>query len=477
MCVVVAARARRPDGAEAGATAPGRHVLSAGIVSAGPREPWIQTPRAGSFNRASAGSCGALHSLCSRRGPREAAQKAAQKMAQVAPEVVVAGQVVGPPVVAAQVVTPQAAVPDRGAGDQSGKPGLMALAAAIAIPDSAPGELYMKQRIQWLETLTAGMYENMNIYDVHSKPPETKSGRRGSFLAETKVAQVLGHSTECERQCCAPAHSLMLHVNDKDGNTMVTIQRPGWGTGKYCLNHGACMDCCRDEIIVHEGRVDAEADACLCCSCCPCCDGCGQRVVNPNPISKARVPYLGGGCAPQIDVYEDHDSARPNGRVTGPCCFGGCSEFCCESKFMYKTLDGRDVSRIRKLVPTNCCDCLKELCTDADNYKLEFYEGSTNEEKANTIGLALLTDYMFFERDLGVCTCGQTNDGNPYIMFTLCLTFIYGCICPCNATVVFPVKEALRAAAGGGPDAPDAAEPEDPWLRNYLRNRKMHHRK
>ena len=108
-------------------------------------------------------------------------------MAQVAPEVVVAGQVVGPPVVAGQVVTPQVAVPDRGAGDQSGKPGLMALAAAIAIPDSAPGELYMKQRIQWLETLTAGMYENMNIYDVHSKPPETKSGRRGSFLAETKV--------------------------------------------------------------------------------------------------------------------------------------------------------------------------------------------------------------------------------------------------------------------------------------------------
>ena len=73
--------------------------------------------------------------------------------------------------------------------------------------------------------------------------------------------------------------------------------------------------------------------------------------VNPNPISKARVPFLGGGCAPQIDVYEDHDSARPNGRVTGPCCFGGCSEFCCESKFMYRTLDGRDVSRVRKLVP------------------------------------------------------------------------------------------------------------------------------
>ena len=92
-------------------------------------------------------------------------------------------------------------------------------------------------------------------------------------------------------------------------------------------------------------------------------------------------------------------------------------------------------------------------------------------------GLALLADYMFFERDLGMCTLGLTEDGNPYVMCTLCLTYIYGCICPCCVTVVLPVKEALKAAGGGGPDAPDAAEPEDPWLRNYLRNRKMHHRK
>ena len=33
------AAAGAPDGAEAGATAPGRHVLSAGIASAGPCEP------------------------------------------------------------------------------------------------------------------------------------------------------------------------------------------------------------------------------------------------------------------------------------------------------------------------------------------------------------------------------------------------------------------------------------------------------
>ena len=198
-------------------------------------------------------------------------------MAQVAPEVVVAGQVVGPPVVAAQVVTPQVAPPDRGPGDQSGKPGLMALAAAINLPDGAAGILDMRQHWSALEALTGGAYEKANIYDIHHHVEDKKA----RFSAESKAVQVVAHSTWCERQCCAPGHSIMLHVNDQAGNTMVTIQRPGWGTGKYCLNHGACMDCCRDEIIVHEGRVDAEADACLCCKCCPCCDGCGQRVVNP----------------------------------------------------------------------------------------------------------------------------------------------------------------------------------------------------
>ena len=95
------------------------------------------------------------------------------------------------------------------------------------------------------------------------------------------------------------------------------------------------------------------------------------------------------------------------------------------------------------------------------------------EEKANTIGLALLMDYMFFERDLGIVPC-QTNDqGKPVIKFTFCLMFIYGCICACNLTIPLVKPD----SGGGGPDAPDAAEPEDPWLRNYLRNRKMHHRK
>ena len=46
------------------------------------------------------------------------------------------------------------------------------------------------------------------------------------------------------------------------------------------------------------------------------------------------------------------------------------------------------------------------------------------------------------------------------------------CICPCNATIV------LDGGGGGGgvggPAAPDEWEPEEEWLRNYMRNVKMH---
>jgi len=320
------------------------------------------------------------------------------------PEGCAAGQQFPVALPTAPVVQGVAYVP----GEVSGTPGLKGLVAALNMPDGSAGVLDMRQHWSGLEAFTGGAYEKANIYDIHHCPPDPND-KAAKFAPESKVAQIVAHSTTCERTCCAPGHSLMLHVNDRAGNTMVTIQRPGWGTGKYCLNHGACANCCRDEIIVHEGRVDAEATCCLCCHFNFCCfkhfDGCGQRVLKPSPVSKASVPFLGGGCKPQIDVFEDHDSARPNRRVNGPCCFGGCSELCCESKFVYKTLDGRDVGRVRKLVPSSCKDACLEMFTDSDKYSMEFYQGSTNEEKANTIGLALLLDYMFFERDNGMISC------------------------------------------------------------------------
>jgi len=177
---------------------------------------------------------------------------------------------------------------------------------------------------------------------------------------------------------------------------------------------------------------------------------------------------MGGGCTPTIDIYEDYNSTAPNGGLYGPICFGGCLELCCEGKFIYKAKDGRQIGRMRKLTPQSCGDCCKEICTDSDKYKIEFYEGSTAEEKANTIALTLLADYMFFERDQGIITCVQ-EEGQMVLKFTCCLTWCCGCIFPCTGTI-----KPQNAQGGGGPVGAEGEwEPEDEWLRNYVRNVKM----
>ena len=65
-------------------------------------------------------------------------------------------------------------------------------------------------------------------------------------------------------------------------------------------------------------------------------------------------------------------------------------------------------------------------------------------------------------------TCGVLRGDRRY---TFCLMFIYGCICPCSGAIV------LDGSGGGGvgdPASPDEWEPEEEWLRNYMRNVKMH---
>jgi hypothetical protein len=255
-------------------------------------------------------------------------------------------------------------------------PALEDLAKAIAVPNGEAGTIYMRQHWSMLEAVTGGVFERSNIYDIYNT---------NVYEDPNKIIQVQARSTNCERHCCAPYHSIMLHVNDLHGNTIVTIQRPGFGSGKYCLQ-GCCAmtPCCapaaldpltspllcrltqeltyrppsagRDGVIVHQGKVEAEP-ACLNMGN-KCCDGCGHGdLTNPNPISKAEVPFCGGGpgiggCYPNVDVFEEVDSPAPNGKLMGPCFFGGVIELCCESEFTYSTIEGnRRIGRIQKLVP------------------------------------------------------------------------------------------------------------------------------
>jgi len=103
---------------------------------------------------------------------------------------------------------------------------------------------------------------------------------------------------------------------------------------------------------------------------------------------------------------------------------------------------------------------------------------------------------MFFERDNGMISCWQDDDRNDWaedqgetgevtaadfhIECTLCLMSLYGCICPCSCGVTLSPSSDSDGGGGGGdfgsPAAPDGGEwePKEEWLRNYMRNVKIH---
>ena len=270
-------------------------------------------------------------------------------------------------------------------------------------------KLIIQQHVSIFEAVCS-FYEAANKYSIYEVDEEGKMGTR-ILLAEAK-------SPCCERQICAPYHSVILKVSDPgSGETYLSIQRKGWGSGKYCMP--CCCACnedlCNDGIIVHEGAIEWQSN--ICCMCC------GQDVTEGNPISKINQA---SSCTPQLDVFAEVDSAEPYASITGPCCFGGASELCCKSKFEYKKGDTQ-IASMTKLAPSDCCACLKELCTDADKFSVEFEDGIEAEEKANSIAAVFLTDYMFFEQDQGICT---VKDGGAKLTCFQC--YCFGCLIPCT---------------------------------------------
>lgn len=226
----------------------------------------------------------------------------------------------------------------------------------------------------------------------------------------------------------------MLRFSTLDTRYMTALATfPGFGSGRYLMP--CCCACnedyCNDGIVVHEGEVEYEEG--ICCGCC------GQEVTTEGKgISKiAQASTL----TPQLNVFADVDSEEPYATITGPCCFGGCSELCCESVFEYKKGD-TPIATMSKLTPKSCCECCKEMCTDVDKFAVEFEDGIEAEEKANSMAAVFLSDYMFFEKDHGMCTCK-----NGAVIITCFQCYCFGCLVPCNL-------EFKGNSGGGGGGAP-----------------------
>ena len=191
------------------------------------------------------------------------------------------------------------------------------------------------------------------------------------------------------------------------------------------------MECCLDSMNLHAGAIQDDPDSA------------GDLSDYSRVIGSAKQPIQFCSCTPTLEVFNGAraPTGASDGRVSpfslmhGPCIFGGCTELCCSSDFpVSRPSSGTkvgDVAVIRKLRPRDCGDFFAEFCTDSDRYTIEFKDPSlTPQQKATLLGSLMLTDFMFFELDNGMCRCSQKQ-----LKITCCLCYCGGCLCPCSCTL------------------------------------------
>lgn len=268
------------------------------------------------------------------------------------------------------------------------------------------------QRVTTAEVVTCGCCEQPNSYAI---------------LDADNVAPLLHaeeRSGDIERCCCAPNHSLMLDVyaigpTGHRAFQVMTIEREGcWRKPLLCCP--ACCACCADRATVHAGRVDGWAGEA----------GPGRAIL------AVEQPTICGACThPTVVLMERGVNGRLDRRVTsitGPCCFGGCSELCWDVPFV---ADGGSAV-ISKLHPRSFSAALRELVSDSDTYQVAVASGRadwTAQRKAGLLAAALLLDYMLFERNSDAIKCeGGTRKLN------CCNVYCCGCILPCKCDCSCP---------------------------------------
>jgi len=265
-------------------------------------------------------------------------------------------------------------------------------------------KLVVEQSLSLLEAFTGGICETNNQYRV--------SNEQGEDIMHARE-----EANGCARCCCAPHHSTKVYItNTKTNETILTIEREGmeFPCPKKCLgNQMVCMDCCADAIKVYEGRVEGEP---------------GDMLGAPEPLVMIKQPICGGGFTPTLNVFpKGQEEADFSHQITGPTCFGGCSELCCKSSFEYKSADGQDVGKIVHMTPGDIGEVCEAICTDVDKFELQFTQAATPQDKATALASSLLVDYMFFEMDNGMVKC---KDGG--LEFTCCFMYCCGALCPCK---------------------------------------------
>lgn len=280
-----------------------------------------------------------------------------------------------------------------------------------------PG-ITVRQRHSLVEAISGGMCEMKNRYTLHP-------GAGYDALDHPPFMAAMERSNGCSRCCCAPYHNVFVefkHSHDPEapGPVAFTFERQG-----VC---GKCVSCCNfcncalDSMNMHAGPINDDPD------------NAGKLSDYSRVFGSAKQP-AGCSCTPTLDIFDGttpEQASSASSIMHGPFCFGGCSELCCESEFPvsrpHSGLKLGDVAIIKKLAPKSCEDVCGECFGDADRYYIEFKDKSlTPQQKATLLGTLMLTDFMFFEQDNGMCQCRDRS-----LKITCFMCYCSGCLCPCN---------------------------------------------
>merc|ERR1740139_1539788 len=223
-------------------------------------------------------------------------------------------------------------VVDFGAGLKVIQPNISGIDAVPLLDGQSAGILQavnsftIKQRVRWGEALTQGCIEQSNVYDIY----DATNGNH-VFVAVERAA-------DCVRCCCAPHHSVFVEIKTTSGiqgvegmardqlmgfPTAMTMEREGC-CNKPCLGCCVCGDMGKNDMYLHAGPLDASIEV-------------GKAgAAHDKCMGHTTQPKCGGFFTPTINIM---DRAAGRGefsalaKVEGPCCFGGCSELCFDSKW------------------------------------------------------------------------------------------------------------------------------------------------
>jgi hypothetical protein len=265
-------------------------------------------------------------------------------------------------------------------------------------------KIHIKQTINPVD-VCCGCNCQQNQYIGYSGPynvPKDQPQPQELFWAQEE-------SNCCERLCCCGKHAMKLelhppnpgnhdpnHASNKE--VWNTIERPGvCKGGKCCLGPllycrcPACASPCLEEMRMYkgaQGEVGAmnKADMIFEAKQTPCCEDI---------------------CHWNVGIFEP-EGKEALMKITAPFCFGGCQSLCLDDPFPIQDKEGQ-VGMLTKHSPDSIGACFREICTDADDYSVEFTpkpgNKATAEQKLAMLTGAFFADFTLFEEDPGVCYC------------------------------------------------------------------------